>query len=56
MLIEKTVQDRRTFTVVRILDFEGRKHELARITGGLEITDLQLKSAEEMLRNAQSAT
>lgn len=56
MLIEKTVKVQRTFTVVRILDFEGRKMELARIIGGLEITDLQLQSAEEMLKNAQSAT
>ena len=31
------------------LDFEGRKKELARIMGGLNITDALLKSAEEML-------
>ena len=30
----------------------GRKYEIARITGGLDVTELQLKSAEEMLRNA----
>ncbi len=56
MLIEKKIQEQRTFTIVRTLDLEGRKQEIARIMGGLEITDLQLKSAEEMLKNAQSST
>ena len=56
MLIEKKIKEERTFTIVRTLDLEGRKQEIARIMGGLEITDLQLKSAEEMLKNAQSAT
>ena len=32
-----------------ILDFEGRKQELARIIGGVQVTDLTLESAEEML-------
>lgn len=52
MLISKSVMNGRTYTTVTPLDFEGRKHELARITGGMVITELQLKSAEEMLLNA----
>ncbi|MCR4615318.1 MAG: DNA repair protein RecN [Clostridiales bacterium] len=49
--ISKSVEGDKTYTHVTALDYEGRKEELARIIGGLEITELQLKSAEEMLRN-----
>ena len=49
LLIQKEVQQGRTFTHVDILDFEGRKQELARIIGGVQVTDLTLESAEEML-------
>ena len=45
-----TSEGERTFTQVQELDFEGRKREVARIIGGDQITDLQLKMAEEMLR------
>ncbi len=48
-LIEKTAKDGKTYTNVTPLDFEGRKYEIARITGGGEITETQLKNAEEML-------
>lgn len=48
-LIQKDFSAERTYTKVTPLDFEGRKNELARIMGGLEITDVLLKSAEEML-------
>lgn len=48
-LIQKDFSAERTYTKVTPLDFEGRKNELARIMGGLEITDALLKSAEEML-------
>ena len=50
LLISKHVEGERTFTQVQELDFEGRKREVARIIGGDQITDLQLKMAEEMLR------
>lgn len=50
-LIEKEVLGNRTYTKVTPLEFEARKHELARIMGGLEITDTLLKSAEELLLN-----
>lgn len=52
LLIRKDVHGGRTFTHVDILDFAGRKRELARIIGGVQMTDLTLKSAEEMLSMA----
>lgn len=47
--ISKSESDGRVITRVELLDFEGRKNELARIMGGLNITDTVLKAAEEML-------
>ncbi|MBE6748642.1 MAG: DNA repair protein RecN [Ruminococcaceae bacterium] len=48
-LIEKSAKNGKTYTNVTPLDFDGRKYEIARITGGGEITETQLKNAEEML-------
>lgn len=48
-LIQKKFENDKTYTSVTPLDFEGRKSELARIMGGLEITDTLLQSAEELL-------
>lgn len=52
-LIEKDFENGRTYTRVTPLDIEKRKYELARIMGGLQITDSLLESAQEMLINAQ---
>ncbi|MDY4608845.1 MAG: DNA repair protein RecN [Eubacterium sp.] len=49
LLIQKEFKNDKTYTKVIQLDFEQRKRELARIMGGMEITDALLKSAEEML-------
>ncbi len=54
MRIEKAQRDGQTFTDVTPLDFVGRKYELARILGGLTVTQLQLQSAEELLNTAQT--
>lgn len=51
-LIKKDVKDGRTFTSVKKLDYEERKKELARIIGGVQITDITLKHADEMLKMA----
>ena len=51
-LIKKNVKDGRTFTIVNKLDSEARKRELARIIGGVQITDITLKHADEMLKMA----
>ena len=48
-LIQKDFNKNKTYTKVTLLDFEGRKNELARIMGGLQITDSLLNSAEELL-------
>jgi len=48
-LIAKLEHAGRTYTTVTPLDTDGRKHELARIIGGTNITETTLKSAEEML-------
>ncbi len=49
LLITKQFDNDRTYTSVKSLDYEERKQELARIMGGLNITDTLLQSAEELL-------
>ncbi|MCL2088822.1 MAG: DNA repair protein RecN [Oscillospiraceae bacterium] len=51
-LIEKTFGSAQTSTAVNKLDFEGRKHEVARIMSTGTITELMLQNAEEMLTAA----
>lgn len=53
-LIEKAARDGKTYTSVTPLDMEGRKCEIARITGGGTVTDIQLKNAEQMVMDARS--
>ena len=52
-LIEKAVRDGKTYTGVTLLDLDGRKKEIARITSGGEITQTQLDNALEMINNAR---
>lgn len=47
--IKKQVENDRTYTNVEPLDYEGRKIELARIVGGVEITQAALDYAQELL-------
>jgi DNA repair protein RecN (Recombination protein N) len=51
--ISKTVSEGRTFTHVGELDFEGRKREIARLTGGENTTITTLTSAAEQLAAAE---
>ena len=51
-LVEKGEQNRRTFTKVVELDREARKAEIARITGGSQVTDALLASAADILDQA----
>ena len=51
-LIEKSARNEKTYTEVSLLDREGRKREIARITGGGRLEEIQLKNAEEMLLSA----
>jgi DNA repair protein RecN (Recombination protein N) len=52
--IEKKVRGDRTFTEVTALDLGSRTEELARMLGGVEVTDTTLKHAQEMLALAES--
>ena len=52
-LISKSESDNKTYTKVENLDNSGRIHELARIIGGIESTQLSLDTAQEMIENAK---
>lgn len=54
ILISKCVDTGKTYTSVEALGLEGRVRELARITGGLEVTAIQLQGAREMLEEANA--
>ncbi len=51
LFIKKETKDNKTYTNIEILDYEGRKHELARIIDGVNITDTALAHAEQLLKN-----
>ncbi len=48
--IEKKIQDMRTYTSVKILEYEDRIREIARIMGGDVITDATLSAAKELVK------
>lgn len=52
-LISKEEKDGRAYTCIASLDYNGRKYELARIMGGLTVTQSILNSAEELLSSAE---
>ncbi len=52
LYISKSVRDGKTYTQIKPLLSDDRVREIARITGGIEVTELQLQSAREMLENA----
>ena len=51
-VVEKQVESGKTYTYVTPLDRDGRVKEVARIIGGVNITELQIKSATEMIDSA----
>ncbi|NHN28822.1 DNA repair protein RecN [Paenibacillus agricola] len=51
--IHKSTDGTRTFTNVDDLDMSGRIHELARMLGGVEVTETTLQHAQEMLDLAE---
>ena len=53
-VVEKDSTGDRTYTRVAELDTEGRKAEIARLTGGDNITELTLDSAGQQLATAQN--
>ena len=52
-LVEKRVENGRTYTGVTVLSPEQRRTELARITGGTAVTPVLLQSAAELLETAR---
>ena len=52
--VEKGERDGRTYTQVTCLNREQRKRELARITGGTQLTEALLVSADELLSGAEA--
>ncbi len=52
--VEKGEKNGRTYTHVVLMDRERRMAELARITGGSKVTDALLKSAGELLDEAEA--
>jgi DNA repair protein RecN (Recombination protein N) len=52
--VEKRQENGRTYTDVRRLDREGRRREIARLTGGDNVTELTLSSAEEQIEAAET--
>ena len=51
--VEKGEANGRTFTQVRQLDRKQRQMELARLTGGAQVTETMLQGAEELLTQAE---
>ena len=51
--VEKGERDGRTHTAVAELNREGRMDELARLTGGVEVTKAMRQSAEELIAAAE---
>ena len=51
--VEKGEANGRTFTRVRQLDRKQRQMELARLTGGAQVTETMLQGAEELLTQAE---
>ena len=52
LYISKSVRDGKTYTDIKPLLSDDRTDEIARIMGGIEITELQRQSAKEMLEAA----
>ena len=53
-LVEKRVENERTYTDVRELDTQARQRELARITGGAVLSPVLLQGAAELLQAAEA--
>ncbi len=49
LFIAKQTDDVRTYTTVTRLDADGRRKEVARIIGGINITEATLKTADELI-------
>ena len=53
--VNKTTSKENTQTSVSVLEAEQRQHEIARMLGGVDITEQTLNHAQEMIERAQTA-
>ncbi len=53
-IIQKIIEDKRTLTTMKELDFSARKMELARMIGGDSVTPLSLEHAYELIVQAEN--
>ena len=49
----KHTRGNQTYTQIQILDHEGRRREVARIIGGINITESALQTADELMNDGQ---
>jgi len=49
----KHTRGNQTYTQIQILDHEGRRREVARIIGGINITESALQTADELMKDGQ---
>jgi DNA repair protein RecN (Recombination protein N) len=54
-MVQKTRSGRETQTAIRVLESEQRTEEVARMLGGVELTEQTLAHAREMIQRAQEA-
>jgi DNA repair protein RecN (Recombination protein N) len=54
-LVEKVQEEESTRTGIRLLEADERVVEVARMLGGVNITEKTLERAEEMLQNAEES-
>jgi DNA repair protein RecN (Recombination protein N) len=54
-MVQKSSKGRETQTAIQILGSEQRTEEVARMLGGVELTDHTLAHAREMIERAQEA-
>lgn len=52
-VVSKTTENEKTYTDINKLDYKNKLREIARMIGGLEITELSLKHSEEMISISQ---
>ena len=52
--VSKTQSENRTYTQLTVLDNEGRINEVARIMGGISLTDSVLAAAREAIENGRN--
>ncbi|MDP4179189.1 MAG: DNA repair protein RecN [Bacillota bacterium] len=53
-LIKKEIKNNNTFTNIDKISLEDKEYEIARLTGGAEVTKLTLEHAKEMISKADS--